>query len=269
MPSTTVLPLLLLFLVGTRAYVCLPKNTTSLLMECRLFDSYQRNFGCFPDATSGPQRGIVLPQLGANFLPIFNPAARNSHNCLTDANDFNPWFNRSNGTLYNATMPYNSLCDCYRDEQFYPHPNPSVQARYHHFACYSKLCLVYERGQFLNVHSDGNLWIYLDRRLVVDLGGVHEDMNVTLRLDTISMRVGTVHRLRFYLAQQYKNSCNFSFAGKLCLVECPRDEIVEGGAPTQQPTRRPTMAPTARPTKLITASPTSQPTKPPPRTRHG
>jgi fibro-slime domain-containing protein len=262
--------LLLLFAVGTQTQRCLPKNVTSLSLECRLFDSYQRNFGCVPDADSGLQRGVVLPELGVDGLPVFNPEATNTHNCLTNAADFATWFNHTNPKQ--ATLPYNPLCDCYGAEQFYPVNNPSLQARYHHFTCLSTLCFLYQEGQSLTLHSDASLWLFLDQRLVVDLGGIHDDVSMTLSLGGLGLEVGAVYQLHLFLSQTYKSAANFSLTGNVCLVACPS---VNGALPTQRPTRRPTRNPTSQPTKAPTPPPTEMPTGEPtrftrtPRNGHG
>ena len=67
----------------------------------------------------------------------------------------------------------------------------------------------YVRGQFFEFKGDDDVWVFINNRLVVDIGGVHAEMSGAVDLDTLGLVEGEEYPFHIFYAERHTASSNF------------------------------------------------------------
>jgi fibro-slime domain-containing protein len=63
-------------------------------------------------------------------------------------------------------------------------------------------------------NGDDDMWVFINRQLAIDLGGLHNSLSASVELDGIAtsfgLQVGTVYPLHFFFAERHTIASNFS-----------------------------------------------------------
>jgi fibro-slime domain-containing protein len=82
----------------------------------------------------------------------------------------------------------------------------------------------YTGGETFRFEGDDDLWVFVDRRLVIDLGGVHSAETATISLDTASSSLGlsknAIYSLDLFQAERHTTGSHFHFETTLSFVDC-------------------------------------------------
>ena len=282
---------------------CSSTTVTGIPIFYRIFNKSSQ-FGCLPTpriggGIGGIGRNILQDILDSNGRPLFNELQRDDGNrhCLPTKKSFN-WFSSTPDVQY-----INITEGQFQSINFYPGHSFDVSRGYVYFTAELHLCFVYkdDGDESLTITTDSDLWLYLNRRLLVDLGGIHSTTSITTTLDGLGLKVGKIYRLDIFFAQRYKLGTNITFKFNLCTGCCcggkrgnnnpsiPQiiPNLIGGGGgggggggddandiETTQITANcetidnnsrptPTKSPTKAPTKSPTVAPTKQPTSTP------
>jgi len=80
---------------------------------------------------------------------------------------------------------------------------------------------VYQGGEFFSFRGDDDVFVYIDGRLVIDLGGIHGPESATVKVDDLGLVKGKTYPLDFFSAERHKTGSNILFTTSLGLESSP------------------------------------------------
>jgi fibro-slime domain-containing protein len=81
----------------------------------------------------------------------------------------------------------------------------------YHFTMEFHSQFTYNSGQIFNFCGDDDVWVFINNKLVVDLGGVHGEACAGIDLDTptLGLAVGETYNFDFFFAERHRTESNF------------------------------------------------------------
>jgi fibro-slime domain-containing protein len=235
-------------------YVCSPANssgsTLTLPLVLRDFRGRVNSPSCWSSTTAGPsagatpdpaacghpdfqykvaaEQGIAAATLGADGKPTygFGPGTSTTTN---GASYFNQWYRDVSGvnTAILRSMTLNKLQTGefqFHDAAFFPlnnlgfgnqgYTDGSGNSRNFHFTSEVRYWFEYKGGEHLQFTGDDDVFVYINKKLVIDLGGVHGAItgSVTLNSTTASqlgLEVGKVYEIVVFQAERHTVQSNY------------------------------------------------------------
>jgi fibro-slime domain-containing protein len=160
-----------------------------------------RDFHASPPEFEGPiadDRGLVEKMLGADGKPVYAGPAGGTATTSGKAK-FDEWYRDVAGVNMHKTftIPFQRGTDgisTYNNQSFFPidgelFGNENNPHNFH-FTFELHTTFVYKAGDTFRFRGDDDLWLYINKQLVIDLGGVHTAEEQAISLDQLAPTIG-------------------------------------------------------------------------------
>jgi fibro-slime domain-containing protein len=172
---------------------------------------------------SGLDAGIVQSTLGPDDKPVYASIGRTKS--TTGAANFNMWFNDT--PMINLSKPLELQLlpvsgepgfFTYDDQDFFPIDDELLgnEGRGHnfHFTLQASTTFEYRGSEVFSFSGDDDMWVFINRRLAIDLGGLHQSLSANVVIDdfarTAGMTPGSVYPLHFFFAERHTIDSHFT-----------------------------------------------------------
>jgi fibro-slime domain-containing protein len=187
---------------------------------------------------------IVTDTLGDDNLPVY--ANSNGSTVTTHGKKaFDQWFRDVKGTNIRVEYPLlltqNASGNYFYDSQisgvpvisggvarmFFPLDNGSPyqtafgnQGSDHNFSFTLEMHtrFVYQGGEFFHFRGDDDVFVYINKKLVINLGGIHSAEQADVQIDSLGLEKGVEYPLDFFYAERHVAMSNLLITTSLALT---------------------------------------------------
>lgn len=237
---------------GDGADAGVSENTTSA--SCNLVVGVVRDFKDAPDdndtghpdfdtfmGDARPTTGLVNAMLGADLKPVFanhcaatttNATCINGQQMTTQAN-FDQWYRFTANVnkpflVYLQFVPNGSVFTFQSDEYFplddagWGNNALGDDNKMHNFGFTTELHLefTYKGGEQFTFIGDDDVWVFVNGKLAVDLGGLHQSATGSVNLDGLGLTVGKEYPLDLFNAERRPVASHFRADTNLAFTSC-------------------------------------------------
>ena len=186
-----------------------------------------------PITGDNSDRGLVAVDLGADGTPVYQGGAGTL--TTSGAATFFQWYHDVPGVNERTEidLPLTAAAGGYfeyANTEFFPIDGRLLgnEGRPHnyHFTLQAHSAFDYAPGDHFSFTGDDDVWVFLNRRLAIDLGGVHESQSADVDLDAAAAKLGITPGNRYdfdlFFAERHTDSSDFTLRSTLALhSSCP------------------------------------------------
>ena len=191
----------------------------------------------------GPDPGLVAATLGADKTPVYAGPATGTVT-TTGPENFATWFHDTDGVnmAQNLTLQflpdpaktsdpnayyYDSStmgCGAARCPGFFPIDGMLLQnegnPHNYHMTFELHLQFKYHPGDVFTFIGDDDIWVFVDNKLGLDLGGTHNEVTGQVMLDSLGLVDGQTYPLDFFWCERHVTGSNLRIETSLEVTNC-------------------------------------------------
>ncbi len=182
---------------------------------------------------NGASPGIVKPVLGDDQKPVYASTGpfidpKNGPQ-TTSKMAFDEWYRATP----NVNKPYivylyfqpNGNVLTFQSNAFFPLDGQgwgNTPGQTHNFGFTTEVHtkFTYKGNETFKFTGDDDLWVFINNKLAIDLGGLHPQATNTVDLTTLGLTVGKTYNLDLFHAERHTNQSNFSVDTNLEFTNC-------------------------------------------------
>jgi fibro-slime domain-containing protein len=185
----------------------------------------------FPGFGFGEDLNIVKNDIGSDGKPVFNAKTKST---TTKAN-FDQWFRdvacaSTSDFMCNAGQPHSITLNrqsngnyVYDSGNFFPINNQLFgnegRSQNYHFTYELQSKFTYRRGQVFTFRGDDDLWVFINGKRVIDIGGVHSAIQKSVNLDNLGLVEGQTYDFALFFAERHTTASNFRIETSIAFIE--------------------------------------------------
>ncbi|MBD3840088.1 MAG: fibro-slime domain-containing protein [Epsilonproteobacteria bacterium] len=110
---------------------------------------------------------------------------------------------------YNLTLTKVGNVYQYSNTAFFPLDNKLIgnegnPNHNYHFTYEIHSNFTYKGGEIFEFEGDDDVWVFINNKLAVDLGGIHVGIKKSVNLDTLGLTKGQTYNFDFFFAERYR-----------------------------------------------------------------
>jgi fibro-slime domain-containing protein len=91
----------------------------------------------------------------------------------------------------------------------------------YHFTFELHNTFTYQGGETFTFTGDDDVWVFINRQLVIDLGGVHTAQTGSVNLDTLGLTLGQNYSFDFFFAERHTTQSSMEIQTSIALQRVP------------------------------------------------
>lgn len=174
--------------------------------------------------------GLVSQTLGADSKPVFASTGAGTEygQQITSAETFAQWYHTIEGVNleFQEVIPLTPIGNGmyeFRSNEFFPLDDEPTslgnEGNGHNFSFTTEVHLkfVYRGGEIFSFTGDDDLWMFIDGKLAMDLGGLHPQTSGQVALNDLGLTVGNEYTMDIFHAERHTGQSNFQVTTS---IEC-------------------------------------------------